>query len=556
MTDRAPPRFDADALRDLAGDSIFARGEAYLRDGRVQLLAVDQDRVLAKVSGSEPYRVELTGHGPDIDGTCSCPAFEDRGFCKHLVAAALATGAQEPAGGNTPDRIRRHLRSKGVDALVELILEQARRDPDLFRSLDMAAAAACDEDDVLEARFLAAIDDAILSDYYIGYREVRAWADEVEAVLDRIAGLVDDGRAASALRLAEHAMARIEDMMRSVDGSDGRYGGLQLQARDIHLHACRAARPDPVALAHDLFAREVEDGQDAFHAAAVRYADVLGEEGLSEYRRLAEAAWKTFPPLAAGDKDGGYGNRYRLSRILDFFAEREGDVDARIAIRARDLSSPFRYLELAEFCQSQGRGEEALRWAEEGLWAFEDTVLDERLTVFTVGLLFDAGRGDEAEALARRLFERQPSLESYRLLRRLGGEAARDRAVAALRTRLDGAGPRSAWHFPADLLIRVLMEEAAYADAWTVARQHGASKGLEDALAEASEGSHPREALAVYAARIDELVSAGGSRNYQQASQLIDRMSRLREASEQAAHIAALRARFKAKRNFIKLLDS
>ena len=52
--------------------------------------------------------------------------------------------------------------------------------------------------------------------------------------------------------------------------------------------------------------------------------------------------------------------------ILDFFAERDGDVEARIALRMRDLSSPWDYLQLAEFCLSQGRQDEALRRAEEG----------------------------------------------------------------------------------------------------------------------------------------------------------------------------------------------
>jgi uncharacterized Zn finger protein len=36
---------------------------------------------VAQVAGTEDYRTELTGHGEDIDGECSCRAFEDWGFC-------------------------------------------------------------------------------------------------------------------------------------------------------------------------------------------------------------------------------------------------------------------------------------------------------------------------------------------------------------------------------------------------------------------------------------------------------------------------------------------
>ena len=57
--------------------------------------------------------------------------------------------------------------------------------------------------------------------------------------------------------------------------------------------------------------------------------------------------------------------------------------------------------------------------------------------------------------------ERQPSLELYGRLRRLGGEAARQRAVEFLRTRL-AKKERTPWYNPADLLIRVLMQEKMF----------------------------------------------------------------------------------------------
>lgn len=239
---------------------------------------------------------------------------------------------------------------------------------------------------------------------------------------------------------------------------------------------------------------------------------------------------------------------------MDFFAERDGDVEARIALRTHDLTSPWQYLNLAQFCLSHGRETEALRHAEDGLWLFEDDPPDERLVGFAVDLHLKAARTGEAEALLWRAFDKRPSLDLYRKLRDLGGEAARDRALATLRARLAGA-PRSRWDSPADLLIRVLMAESLFAEAWEAVRTHGASEGLQEALARASEATHPREALAVYAARIDQLVSAGGNPNYEEACALVSRMGTLRDATEQAAHVLELKARFKAKRNFMKLLE-
>ena len=49
--------------------------------------------------------------------------------------------------------------------------------------------------------------------------------------------------------------------------------------------------------------------------------------------------------------------------ILDFVAERDGDTDTRIALRAKDLSSSSCYYQLAEFCLSHRRKAHALKWA-------------------------------------------------------------------------------------------------------------------------------------------------------------------------------------------------
>lgn len=415
------------------------------------------------------------------------------------------------------DRIRRHLAAKGIDALVGMIVDLAERDELLFRALDMAAASVADDDETVFVRFRKAIDDATRTGGYLHYREVAGWADAVETVLDRIAGLGAEGRGTVALRLIDHAFSRIEEAIGEIDDSNGHGGGLLERTRDIHLAACRAAHPDPVALAGDLYDREVAGMWDTFHGAAALYAEVLGEAGLAEFRRRAATAWEEVPPLAAGRraKDDFSTDRSRLAGIMDFFAERDGDVDARIAIRACDLSSPWRYLELARFCQSQGRDAEAVLW---------------------------------------RAFEKRPSLDLYQRLRPLGADAARDRALATLKARLAGAEPKSRRSSPADLLIRVLMAESMFAPAWEAVRLHGAGEGLQETLAMASEASHPKEALAVYAARVDALAAAGGNGNYAEACRLVARMAGLREASEQAAYVAALRLRFKPKRNFMKLL--
>ena len=130
-------RFDIEVLRG-------SRAKRFSRAARPIIAAVgcrsssSRNACWLKVAGTEDYRTVLTGRGKAIGGECSCPAFEDRGFCKHMVATALAANAvggdAEAEGTGTPARIRDHLKKKGIDALVEMIVDMAECDPALFRS--------------------------------------------------------------------------------------------------------------------------------------------------------------------------------------------------------------------------------------------------------------------------------------------------------------------------------------------------------------------------------------------------------------------------------------
>jgi hypothetical protein len=74
----------------------------------------------------------------------------------------------------------------------------------------------------------------------------------------------------------------------------------------------------------------MEEEYDVFSGAAATYAEVLGKKGLSEYRRLAEAA---FPKLSPRGRKNAYDQeRSRLSHMMDYFAERDGDLAKRAPI--------------------------------------------------------------------------------------------------------------------------------------------------------------------------------------------------------------------------------
>jgi uncharacterized Zn finger protein len=550
MTAASLPRFDIAALKRLAGGA-FTRGEAYHRDGRVEILAIEPTRVLAQVTGTEDYRVNLLGKGETVEGECACLAFGDHGFCKHMVATALAANEIDdgPASEGALGRIRAHLVAKPVDALVAMIVDLAERDSALFRKLEIASAADGDDEKALAARLGKLIDQATATRGYVEYRAAGAWAGGVDEALDALDAL-DPRHDRLLLQLTGRAIDRIESAIESIDDSDGECGSLLERARDMHLRAARGTRPDPIALARDLFEREIGDGYGTFDGAAWLYADVLGEAGLAEYRRLATEAWEKLPPLTGRGRQNAEGEYAGLSRILDRFAEREGDVETRITLRAKDLSSPWKYLQLAEFCLKQKGATEALRWAEEGLWMF-DGHSDARLALFAADLLREAGRRDDAAAALKRAFERAPDFNVYLRWREIEGDTVRDQALALLE-RL--SAKTSALGYPADLSVKILMHEGQFETAWTITRKYRVSRAVREGLARASEVDCPREALDVYAQRVDELANGGGNRAYEEAAGLVARMGRLRAPAEQRAYVATLKQRFGLKRNFMKLL--
>src|SRR5216684_671700 len=567
-------RFDLAALRDVASEKVFARGAAYHEDGQVEIVTFDRTRVVARVIGSEVYRCELAGMGKKFSGACSCPAFSDWGFCKHLVATALTANslgseALEQAFGRFA-KIREHLRGKGVEGLVEMVVGLAERDPSLLKELELSAAAAGADDTTLVAQFKKAITDATRTHGYVEYRRMRGWVQGIESVLEQIAGLIENGRAALVLRLLDHFFARMDEALNSIDDSDGGGADVYAKAREIHLAACRQARPDPIALARVLFAREVDSEWEFFHGASEAYEDILGDVGLAEYRRLASEAWKEIRPQRATGRQGQddqYGARYALAAILERFAEREGDIDGVIAIRARDLSTAYDYLGVAQLCLDHGREPEALKWAEEGLWQFEDTP-DERLIFFASDLYRRIGRGEDADKLLWQAFERRPSIQLYERLRSAAGadrmlaDAIRDRALAWLRAQVEKPTGQSAMRLssPAELFVRMAMAEGLLTEAWMVVNDHGCNEYLLEQLAEASEQSHPAEALKVYADRVERRVRLGGQVNYEHACEIVGRMRVLREGlgetAQHAAYLDDLRIRHKAKRNFMKLLTA
>ncbi len=556
---RAPsvPRFPPAQLRARAGEKVFARGEQIAATRAVALLSADESGVLASVRGTELYRTRLTGgRGKAIGGECSCPAFEDAGFCKHLVAVGLAANA---AGDSVPDRgaaIRANLVSLGAARLAEMLMDLAERDAALYRRLDREAGSASRD----PAERAAVLADAIAAAFDEVDDEMDADLSDLDDILDAIETLIAAGAAAEAMPLIERLLDDLPPAIETLHEPDDASAALG-RAAGLHHAACLALRPDPEALAEQLFERASDDPFGCFDAAEERYAGLLGETGLAVYGALAQRALDRLPPRGRERFDPRDHDRHTLVAILDRLAAREGDLERRIALRRGLLHGEHDYMVFARFLLEHGRDGMAREVAEEGARLFEDARSSD-LDLFLAERLRAEGRPEEAMKVLWRAFERAPSGRVFEVLWEAEGSEAADRALAVIRR--GRAKPRArtplipGWSGVADrdLEIDVLMTAGRLAEAWEAARAGKARDDLVMRLCKASEQAMPAEASRAYRELVENQVARTNGGGYSAACQLIARLRPLEAAGEHAAFLAELRRKHRLKRNFIALLDA
>ena len=267
---------------------------------------------------------------------------------------------------------------------------------------------------------------------------------------------------------------------------------------------------------------------------------------------------------------GGYdARRSRITRIMEQLAEASGDVEELVAIKARDLSSGYRYLDVAEIWARAKQPDKALEWAERGLNAFPDRP-DNRLRDFLVAAYLKRGRNDEALQLTWIQFEERPGLEHYKKLQEVAGRlgvwpAQRSRAlslVAAVIARV--ASTTTRWNPKPStpdhsLRVEIALWEQDLDAAWAAAHEGICDRNLLIALAGKLESPRPRDAVSLYRRVAPAIVEQTNNTAYAEAIKLLRKVGRLMKAQDQSRqfgdYLAELRVQFKPKRNFIKLLD-
>lgn len=539
------------ALQSLAGRQSFDRGQKYFKNGKVGKLALGGDSIRAVVTGSERYQVRLGISDGELGFSCNCYYAADDHFCKHCVAvglAWLAAARQDDAASPSLRAVRAYLEELTPRQVVDLLVDAARCDEKLCRSL-LAKAKPGGDSGADAARLRELIEETTEVDGFIPWDEVAEVLSPLHDELDAVEELLAPATAAVWMEVLEYGIGRVEEMLEQLDDSGGDAGDAVTRMGALHLQACALAMLEPAALAERLFALEKNAVEGLWSFDPVRYRDVLGTAGVSRYREiiLAESG-------AAGRERRGW-----LNRMAESVAEASGDIDELVAAKALDLSAPYRYLQIGEILRGAGRADEAIEWAERGLAAFAGSPAP-ALHEFLAEAYRTIGKHEKALDMAWKLFVDRPSLAHYDRLARSAAQLGcwpdyRARAVAKVEAGIT-------WerrYAQADLRVEIALLEQDLDAALAFANRGRCDSRLLIRLAAELEASRLDDAGVLYRRLVSETVALTNNQAYESAIALVQRYAAALQAQRRDAeleqYLTWVRAEFKRKRNFIGMLD-
>ena len=325
------------------------------------------------------------------------------------------------------------------------------------------------------------------------------------------------------------------DVIERADDSEGELHAVGGRVIALHADLCAKTSVDPLALAETLFEREMSAVTDLFSGALQDYRVALGLPGRTEFLRLAQHAWTALPSRKRGGDDH---RRAPLKWILDAAFAEDGDLEARVALRQGDLTTPDAYREIAGLYDAADRLDEAVRWIEDGLWAFEGLANDQ-LEGLGAELMMKVGRTDEAEHLYWALFERRPSLRQFLLVAQVCPTTAAPRALEFLKTAAKGEPRRDRFSVgPEAALMEIQIHLGDFSSAWETAETWPVGDYAIRRLADQSAATHPQPATAAYSRLAEARISAATASGYDEAITLIrSRGETCGDLADQAAFI-------------------
>lgn len=542
-------------LLDMAGERVYAQGEDYVR--YVRGLRMTGVKAYASVQAKQVYTVELDWSGSRLDGYCTCRHQADGNFCKHLVAVGLAaidTGRVEVdnhSAAVSDSALEAIVRTMDVDKLRELVVELALRDSAVRRVVEVRAAVGAGGDEPAKAEFEEFVRKRFMLRGFVDYRESFSVAEMAGDVLDELETFVDAGAAESVRPALLYALTSLRTIVEQADDSAGVIGNQCQRAAELYALACRRGSPDPVELAAWLVKFRAESPGWP-NLALADFVDAFDEHALATYRNAVAVL---DAQLAGRDQF----QRSEVDAMLLELADHDGDVD-----RAVDLLCGREHREygaIVDRLRAAGRAEEALTWIDRAVAAGRVTSRGGGnaywLSVDDVAETYrELGRVDDAIAVLRADFVRQPSVQTYGVLRDFAaglGRADGERAWAFDHARRLASDPYAA----GAVLVQLSLSENDVEAAWEAAGRYGAGWAWRELAVRGAE-ARPVAAADLYRPQLDKDLRHPDTRLYPSIAETLATMADLYEqggrSNDFAAFIAQIRHDYGRRPSLMKAL--
>lgn len=531
------------SLLQAAGDLVYARGEDYVR--YVSGLRITELKAYASIQAKRVYTVELGWSGPLPDGFCTCPHHADGNFCKHLVAVGLAaidTGrvaVDDTTSSQADAALQAAVQTMDVDELRDLVLTLAQRDAGVRRMLEIRATTASGDDAQAKADLEAHVRNTLTFRGFIDYRRSFEVAGAASEMLDELETHVNSGAAEVVRPALLRAVTRLRKIIEQADDSSGSIADQCQRAADLYARACRLGHPDPVKLATWLVKFRA-DSPGWPHLVLADFADAFDEKALATYRQAVAALDRTL-----ADRD--HLHRFEADAMLLELADHDGDLDR--AIHLLSQGDHPQYGAIVDRLRAAGRTEDAVTW-------IDRAVADGRISSHGGGNEYwlspdhvaatykELGRIDDAVAVLRADFVRQPSVGAYRVLLDFAAGVGRtdtERAWALDQARELAASDRFA---AGAVLVQLHMSEGDIDAAWQAADRYGPGWAWKE-LAVRGADARPVAAADLYRPQLEKDLQYPNSAIYPDIAERLAMMAELYEKSGRSADFASFMAQIR-----------
>lgn len=539
-------------LLEAAGDRSYARGEGYVR--YVRGLRIAHEKAYASVQAKRVYTVELDWSGPRPDGSCTCPHYADGNFCKHLVAVGLAvidSGAVDDVA-QAASVLEATVQAMEVDELRAFVLTLAHRDGEVRRMLGVRATAASGDDTTAKAEFEAYVQNALEFRGFVDYRESYAVAQDASDVLDELENHLNSGSAEIVRPALLRALTLLRTITEQADDSSGAIGSECERAAELYAQACRLGEPDAAELAGWLVSfRATSPGWPTLVLAD--FVDVFDEDALAIYR----AAVADLNRQHAG-RD--HWSRFEVNAMLLELADHDGDVDRAIEL-LNEREHP-QYGAIIARLREAGRDDEVVDW-------IDRAVAEGRVSGHVGGNAYwlspsavaetyrEVGRINDAIAVLRADFVRQPAVRAYRAL--LDFAATIDRADTERTWAFDHARELAGGPGAGSVLVQLALSEGDVDAAWEAADRYGAGWAWQELATHGAE-VRPVAAADLYRPQLENDLQRPNTRLYPGIAATLSTMAALYErggrSADFALYIATIRQDYGRRPSLMKALQA